>query len=89
MVFSLIGLKCLQEFLHAHAGLTQYALQRFGKNGFVVRHGEAHRAFVHPNVRAFLPHHLKTQTPQCADRFVAGNIARQFHTVASTGSSTK
>ena len=59
----------LQKILDAHAGLTQHALQRFAENGFVVGHGEAHRAFAHPNVRPFLPHNLKTQTPQCADRF--------------------
>src|SRR5882762_8376817 len=36
----------------------------------------------HPNVRAFLPHYLKTQLPQHADCLAAGNIARQFHAVA-------
>jgi len=79
----------VHEFFEADASLPQHALQCFGQNVFVVGYGEANRAFAHSNMRTFLPHYLKTQSPQCPDNFAAGNVARQFHAVAITGSSTK
>lgn len=79
----------VRKLFYGNACLTKDALQSFGENGFVVRHGEAHRALAHPNVRALLPHNLKPQPSQCPDGFTAGNIARQLHAVATTASLTK
>jgi hypothetical protein len=79
----------LGEFFDGNDGLAQDALQGFRQQSAMVGHGDVDVAFAQSDVRAVLPGDGEAESPQGLDRFGAGDVAREFHAEATTGSLTK
>ena len=85
----LISSELIQELVDGNAGLTKDGLQSFRRNCLVLRNSEPYLAPGQPNVRTMLPNHLESHSTQGLDGVLTGNIPRELHAVATTGSARK